>query len=102
MIQSHQAVESYYTQRIAELNAEVKRLRTNIIGLQTYAEERTAKYEAAAEDPSEWMSAYFRGKSEAYADMVRMACVAYVIDSNTEGSGEDGEGYSKDDGEGVR
>lgn len=85
MIEVTQAADVYHAARVAELNAEIKRLRTNITELQTYAEGRAEKYEEAADGLL--MSGYFRGKAEAYADMARMACVAYCV----ERSGEDGE-----------
>lgn len=87
LVEATQATESYYTARIAELNAEVKRLRTNITGLQTYAKERAAKYEAAADGPV--MRGYFRGKAETYADMERMACVAYCGEIEPEATADD-------------
>lgn len=88
MIEVTQAAEAYHAARVAELNAEIKRLRDNITELQTYAEGRAAKYEAAAD--GSLMGGYFRGKAEVYADMARMACVAYCADFNTEGDGKDG------------
>ena len=57
----------------------IKRLRDNITHLQKYAEGRAVKYEAAGVEGA-IMADYFRGKAEAYADMVRMACVAYCAD----------------------
>lgn len=89
MIEVAQAADAYHSARVAELNAEIKRLRTNITHLQTYAEGRAVKYEAAANGPI--IGRYFRGKAEAYADMARMTCVAYCADFNTT---EDG---AKDD-----
>lgn len=89
MIEVSQATEAYHAARIAELNAEIKRLRTNITYLQTYAEDREAKYDAAAVKGAP-LADYFLGKSETYADMARMVIVAYAADFNTEGDGKDG------------
>jgi hypothetical protein len=87
MIEITQAAESYHAERVAELNAEVKRLRDNITELQTYAEGRAAKYEEAGVKGAP-LADYFLGKAEAYDDMVRMACVAYAVVSSTERKAE--------------
>lgn len=79
MIEVTQATDAYHAARVAELNAEIKRLRDNITHLQTYAEGLAAKYDAAAVEGAP-LADYFLGKSEAYDDMVRMACVAYSAD----------------------
>ena len=89
MIEVAQAADVYHAARLAELNAEIKRLRTNLTGLQTYAETNAAKYEVAA-NSGDYMAQYFRGKADTYGDMARMACVAYGVVSNTEGVGNDG------------
>lgn len=76
MTEIMQRSESYYTARIAELTTEVKRLRTNITELQTYAETKAAEYNA--KDNGAGMALYYRGKADAYGDVAFKTCVAYL------------------------
>ncbi|GMK47588.1 hypothetical protein PghCCS26_47180 [Paenibacillus glycanilyticus] len=77
MLEIAQQSEAYYTARIAELTAEVRRLRTNMTELQTYAETKAAEY-SAKEDNGVVMTLYYCGKADAYADMAARASVAYI------------------------
>lgn len=71
------SVESYHAARRAEMQAEIERLRTNILALGSYAKGQAEKYAAAGED-GKYMASYFRGKSEAYEDMAARADIAYA------------------------
>jgi hypothetical protein len=77
-----QAIEAYHAQRAAELNAEIKRLRTNIIALGDFARQRKAI--ALAGPP--FMALYNTGVADAYEVMATAAAQAYggVIEVKTE------------------
>ncbi|TCM89666.1 hypothetical protein EV294_112131 [Paenibacillus sp. BK033] len=76
MTEIMQQSEAYYTARITELTAEVKRLRTNMTKLQTYAETKAAEFET--KDGGFLAVHYYRGKVDAYGDIGARACVAYL------------------------
>ncbi|WP_337102408.1 hypothetical protein [Paenibacillus sp. YIM B09110] len=84
LVETTQAAEDYNAQRIAELHAEVKRLRSNIIALGDFARQR--KVIALAGPP--FMALYNTGVADAYEVMATAAAQVYggVFEVKTEES----------------
>jgi len=71
-------IHAAHSERVTELRAEVKRLRTNINELQTYANgQAAARYRKASEE-NPLMALYYRGMALTYEDMERRSIVAYA------------------------
>jgi iron uptake system EfeUOB component EfeO/EfeM len=59
----------------AELRAEIRRLRSNIANVRTYAEEKSAQFTGESRE-------FRRGMATAYGDMARKLVVAAHVDFN--------------------
>lgn len=82
LIENMQAVlahgERQHAETVAYYRGEVERLRASLEHVRIYAEENAAKYEEAADGT--YMSAYFRGKADAFSGMALKVTAAYVGD----------------------
>ncbi|MCU6709291.1 hypothetical protein M6D81_11295 [Paenibacillus sp. J5C_2022] len=68
-----QTVQAYHAERRSEMQAEIARLRTNILAMGDYAREQAA----AEMCVTGRMTGYYLGRADVYAEMAMRADIAY-------------------------
>jgi len=89
LVETFQAVESHHAGKRAEMQAEIDRLRTNIVALGDYTKAQAAEYGRKA-DAGGIMAEYHRGRADAYFEMGMRADIAYM----KEAAGDEGKQVS--------